>query len=267
MSERNGYAPGVPCWVDTWQADAGVAAGFYAHVFGWETVGAGGGPFMCKVRGRDVAFIGQQSPDQAHLPVAWNTYVWVESADETASRVTRAGGSVVMDPFESQDGGRIVVFADPSGALLGAWQPGVHRGAELVNEPSAWSWSQLLTRDVEGSKAFYGRVFGWTTDTFGEGPRATTMWRVPGYFGGEPFQPVSRDVVAGMAELEALPDDVPPHWRIDFWVDDVDATVARALERGGRVVVPAYDVSIFRQAVLADPEGAVFGISKVTVSG
>jgi predicted enzyme related to lactoylglutathione lyase len=62
-------------------------------------------------------------------------------------------------------------------------------------------------------------------------------------------------------------DDAAPHWRIEFWVDDVDATVARGLEGGGRVVVPAYDVAIFRQAVLADPQGAVFGISKVTSSG
>jgi len=137
----------------------------------------------------------------------------------------------------------------------------------VVNEAGAWSWRQLFTRDPEGAKAFYGAVFGWDTQAFGEGDGAVTMWRVPGFVGGEPEQPVLRDVVAGMAAM--TPDQFPagtlPHWRIDFWVDDVDATVARATELGGRPVVPAYDTPISRQAVLADPQGAVFSVSRVTV--
>jgi uncharacterized protein len=262
MSERDGYEHGVPCWVDTWQPDAEAAARFYRRLFGWETVGPNGGPFMCKLRGRDVAFIGEQPPEQAHLPVAWTTYVWVDSADETAERVVRAGGRLVVEPFDSLDGGRMVVFADPAGAVLAAWQPGAHKGAHVINEASAWSWSQLYTPDREGSKAFYGAVFGWKTAPFGEGEDAPTMWRVPGYFGGQPAQPVSRDVVAGMA---TAPDGAAAYWQIDFWVDDVDATVASAEAMGGRVVVPAYDASIFRQAVLADPQGAVFTVSRITI--
>jgi uncharacterized protein len=89
------------------------------------------------------------------------------------------------------------------------------------------------------------------------------MWGVPGYFGGEPEQPVSRDVVAGMARSH---DDAPAQCQIDL-VDDVDATVAKAEEMGGRAVVPAYDASIVRQAVLADPQGAAFTVSKITVGG
>jgi predicted enzyme related to lactoylglutathione lyase len=62
-------------------------------------------------------------------------------------------------------------------------------------------------------------------------------------------------------------DDAPAQCQIDFWVDDVDATVAKAEEMGGREVVPAYDASIVRQAVLADQQGAVFTVSKITVGG
>jgi predicted enzyme related to lactoylglutathione lyase len=262
VSERSGYRPGVPCWVETWQPDADAAAAFYARVLGWETDGPPGGPFMCGLRGRDVALIGERPAERTHLPVAWTTYVWVDSADETASAVKKAGGSILVGPADSLDGGRIVVFADPAGAVLAAWEPGEHRGAQIVNEPGAWSWSQLFTKDLEGSKAFYVSVFGWETDTFGEGPDAPTMWRVPGYLGGRPQQPVSRDVVAGMAPSH---DDGPPRWQIDFWVDDVDATVARAEELGGRAVVAAYDTSIARQAVLSDPQGAEFSVSKITM--
>jgi predicted enzyme related to lactoylglutathione lyase len=210
------------------------------------------------------AFIGERPHEHEHLPVAWNTYVWVENADETAARAVHAGGRVDVGPFESLDGGRMVVVSDPSGAVIAAWQPGAHNGAQLVNEAGAWSWSQLYTSDPDGSKAFYGAVFGWETETFGDGEGAPTMWRVPGYFGGEPEQPVSRDVVAGMARSR---DDAPAQWQIDFWVDDVDATVAKAEEMGGRAVLPAYDASIFRQAVLADPQGAVFTVGKITVGG
>ena len=71
--------------------------------------------------------------------------------------------------------------ADPAGAVLAAWQPGEHHSAEIVNEPGAWSWAQLFTNDLEELEGvFYVSVFGWETDTFGVGPNAPTMWRVPG---------------------------------------------------------------------------------------
>ena len=85
------------------------------------------------------------------------------------------------------------------------------------------------------------------------------MFKVPGYFGGRPQQPVSRDVVAGMAPLRE--GDLKPHWRVEFWVDDVDAVVAAAVRLGGTVVVPAQGPADNRVAVLADPQRAVFAVS------
>jgi uncharacterized protein len=70
MTERNGNQPGVPCWVDTWQPDADATTRFYAELFGWEPEGPAGGPHMCKLRGRDVAFIGRLPPEHAHRPSA-----------------------------------------------------------------------------------------------------------------------------------------------------------------------------------------------------
>ena len=261
MSYRDGFAPGVPCWVDTWQPDGDAALRFYTELFGWESSGSAGGPFMCKLRGRDVAFIGQYPPEHAQRPSAWTTHVWVDSVDETAARARAAGGSVPIEPFDALDGGRIAILADPAGAHIAAWQVGRHRGAEVVNEPSAWSWSQLLTTDPDGAKPFYRAVFGWEHEPFGD----LTMWRVPGYVGGEPSQPVPRDVVAGMAPMPS--GNGRPHWRVDFWVDDVDAVAATATRLGGRAVVPAFDAGFFRQAVIADPAGAELSVTKVTVPG
>jgi predicted enzyme related to lactoylglutathione lyase len=269
MSERNGFEPGVPCWVATVQPDPESAARFYSELFGWEATNLmpedhPGDYFMCKLRDCAVAAVvsvhgGAPPPPSA----AWGTYIWVESADETAAKVVEAGGSLIGEPFDSPAGGRMAVLADPAGAVFCVWQPGDHNGAELVNEPSAWAMSALATTDPEGAKAFYGAVFGWETSSFDMGEAEMTMWHVPGYVGGEPNQPVARDVVATMLP----PNDAPPHWSVDFWVHDVDETAAKAAELGGSVVVPPYEpLPGFKQAVLADPSGASFSVSKVTAT-
>jgi predicted enzyme related to lactoylglutathione lyase len=71
---------------------------------------------------------------------------------------------------------------------------------------------------------------------------------------------VSREVVGVMMQ-----DDAPPHWSVDFWVDDADATAAAAEQLGGAVVVPPYDSPGFREAVLADPQGAAFTVTQLVV--
>ncbi|MQA72751.1 MAG: VOC family protein [Solirubrobacterales bacterium] len=272
MSERHGYEPGVPCWIDTGQPDPRAAADFYTRLFGWQAENtmppdAEVEYLVCRLRGRAVAAISGQPPGAAPRVAAWSTHVWVDSADDVAAKVAEAGGRVVAEPFDVFDAGRMAVLSDPTGASFSAWQPGTHRGAQLVNEPGAWSMSALNTRDPEGAKAFYGAVFGWAPETFAVGDAEITMFRVSGYVGGEPEQPVSREVVATMAPMSrgGFPDDVPPHWRVDFWVDDVDATAALTAELGGDVVAPPYDLPGvgLRQAVLADPRGATFSVTRV----
>jgi uncharacterized protein len=265
MSERNGYQPGVPCWVDTWQPEPEAAVRFYTQLFGWEAEettppGSARGYFMCTLRGRDVAAIGSRPADETTPPVpAWGTYVWVASADTASAQIAEAGGSVVVEPFDSLDGGRIAIVADPGGAVFGVWQPGEHKGAGVVNEPGAWAMSALNARDTDAATAFYGAVFGWETETFGDG--GPVLWRLPGFVGGEPQQPVARDVVGVMLPLRGA--DAQPHWSVNFWVHDADAIAARAAELGGTVVVPPFDSVVSRDAVLADPQGAVFSVSKV----
>jgi predicted enzyme related to lactoylglutathione lyase len=186
-------------------------------------------------------------------------------ADDTVSKVTEAGGSVVIEPSDRLDVARVAVVADPAGAVFGVWQPGEHRGAQLVNEPGAWSMSQLNTPDPEGAKVFYGAVFGWETDTFDMGEGEITLWRLPGYVGGEPGQPVSREVVGVMVPLsgDRSPEDASAHWSVDFWVDDVDATALKAAELGGEVKMWPFYTSVGKTAILTDPQGAVFSVSKV----
>ena len=122
MLERDGYMPGVPCWVDTGQPDPEAAVSFYGGLFGWNFVdvmpaGSGGKYFIARLRGRDVAAVGSQ-PEGGPPMAVWNTYVWVDSADEAASNVKDAGGRVLTEPFDVMTAGRMAVCADPEGAAF-----------------------------------------------------------------------------------------------------------------------------------------------------
>jgi predicted enzyme related to lactoylglutathione lyase len=272
MPERDGYIPGVPCWVDTSQPDPQAALDFYSGLFGWEfdnmlPPDSPGEYFVGRLRGGDVAAVG--SVPEALPPMAtWNTYVWVESADDTAAKAAEAGGSVVMEPFDVMDSGRMAAFTDPEGAVFCVWQAKEHRGARVVNEHGSLNFNGLNTRDVDGAKSFYGSVFGWETLPIGPGG----MWTMPGY--GDHLErenPGLREQIAEMggpegfedvvASIESIPDDqpdTPPHWSVTFGVDDADATAAKATELGGKVIVPPLDVPWSRLTVISDPQGATF---------
>jgi uncharacterized protein len=272
MPERDGYIPGVPCWVDTSQPDPRAAVDFYSGLFGWEfesvlPAEAPGQYFIGRLRGGDVAAVG--SIPEAMPPMAmWNTYVWVESADDTAAKVREAGGSVVMEPFDVMDSGRMAVFVDREGAAVCAWQANQHRGAQIVNEPVSLTFNGLHTRDLDGAKSFYGSVFGWATLALD----GAEMWTLPGY--GDYLErdnPGLRKQIAEaggptgfedvVASVNPIPDDqpdTPPHWSVTFSVADTDATAARANELGGKVIVPPFDAPWSRLAIVGDPQGATF---------
>ena len=277
MPERDDYIPGVPCWVDTSQPDPEAAVDFYSGLFGWEfedvmPPGSEGKYFIAQLRNRDVAAVG--SIPEAALPVAmWNTYVAVESADDTASKVRDAGGGAMMEPFDVMDAGRMAVFTDPEGAAFLVWQANQLKGAQIVNEPGSLNFNGLATRDVERAKSFYGSVFGWTTLTIDGGAQ---MWTLPGY--GDYLErdnPGLRKQVAEaggpagfedvVASINPIPDDqadTPAHWSVTFGVDDADATAAKAAELGGKVVVPPMDAPWVRMTMISDPQGATFVASK-----
>jgi predicted enzyme related to lactoylglutathione lyase len=277
VPERDGYIPGVPCWIDTSQPDPEAAADFYGALFGWELEDvmppdAPGQYFMARIRGKDVGAVGS-IPEGAPQMATWNTYVWVDSADETASKVRDAGGSVMMEPFDVMDAGRMAVFTDPEGAVFFAWEARANKGSQVVNEHGSNNFNNLNTRDLERAKAFYGAVFGWETL---ELDRGAQMWTLPGY--GDHLEELSpglrkgmeemgapkgfEDVVAGVNEIRDDQPDTPAHWGLTFAVDDADAIAEKATELGGKVIAPPFDAPWVRMTVIADPQGATFVASK-----
>ena len=232
--------------------------------------GAASKYFIARIRGRDVAAIGSV-PDGAPPMALWNTYIWVDSADDTASKIVDAGGTTLMEPFDVMEAGRMALCADPEGATFCVWQAKQHRGARIINEAGSLNFNGLNTRDVAAAKSFYGNVFGWTTRTFG----AADMWTLPAY--GEHLErndPGLRqrtaemgvagfeDVVASINPITPDQADIRAHWDVTFAVDDADAIADKAAELGGVVLVAPFDAPWVRMAVIADPQGATFTASK-----
>lgn len=253
------YAPGTPSWVELSTPDPESSASFYRDVLGWGATEPGeetGGYRMFQSGDKNVA--GLMGHMQEGQPTAWASYVSVADADETAQKVQAAGGAVMLAPMDVLDLGRMAMFADPTGAVFGVWQPKAFAGADLVNEPVSLVWNEIHTPDIDADKAFYSSVFGWAPGkpSFEGAPETYTVWQLDGKNVGGMMQ-----MVEGM-----FPPGTPPHWSVCFAVADADATVAKAREHGGEVVAEPMDMPVGRFAAIIDPQGAAFTIMQPAAS-
>jgi uncharacterized protein len=251
VTRDTAWAAGTPCWVDLGVDDVGKAKAFYERLFGWDIQPGppeAGGYAMCEINGLPVAGIGPKQGPAEMLPT-WTTYIASENADETASKITAAGGQVLVEPFDVMDVGRMAIAADPGGAVFGVWQARAHTGVQLANEPGSLTWNENMTRDFDANKAFYQAVFGYEFDDMSsEDFRYATL-----NLGGGP--------VGGIGEIGAdSPADIPANWATYFAVEDADDAAARVTALGGAVIRPPWDTPYGRMAVLSDDQGAVFAI-------
>jgi uncharacterized protein len=265
---RDGYPAGVPCFVDTSQRDVDAARRFYSGLFGWEFEERMPGQYyVATLDGHDVAGMSLQPDDQA----SWNTYIQVDSADEVTADALQLGAKVLVPPFDVAAAGRMSVIEDPTGAVFCPWQAKEYAGAQLVNAPGTWNWSDLHTPDPSLAEPFYRALFGWEVTPVSFGDVTATMLRQPSYGAAlEARDPGIRErhEEAGAPEgfTDAvgwlIQDDGPSRWVVTFSVDDTDAAVERATELGGWVVVAPYDAGPVRVAVVEDPQGAQLTLSR-----
>jgi uncharacterized protein len=248
MPEMTRYDHGVPSWVDIGTPDPQAALRFYGELLGWEgqDMGEEAGHYtIVSKNGKQVAAI---SPAQDPGPPRWTTYVNVDDVDAVAKKTETSGGTVIMAPMDVMTAGRMAIFADTTGAVIAAWQPKDHLGAQLVNEPGAFTWSELSTSDLAKSKAFYSEVFGW------------------GWGGADEYaeaQVSSRTIGGVMLRPAEMPAEVPDSWLVYFATADVDGDAKRAADLGATVIVPPTDIpNTGRFAVFLDPQGAAFALFK-----
>ncbi|HXH33841.1 MAG TPA: VOC family protein [Plantibacter sp.] len=274
MSEPRTYPSGVTSWIDLESSELDAAMSFYGALFGWtfEQATPPTAPLryvIAKLDGSDVAGFGETAPGGA--PSAWNTYVAVDDIEAACAAVELAGGTVVDPPTPAGEGGLGAVCQDPEGVGFRLWQAKRRLGAQAVNVPGGWNFSNLHTADQAGSQEFYGRVFPWRFTDMG----FATVIQVPGY--GEHLAATSDpDIFQRQADVapEGFVDvigdigeagDDTPRWEVVFAIADRDQTsdLARSL---GAEVLGTSDNRWTKDVTLSDPQGAVFTASQFAPS-
>ncbi|MCP4965533.1 MAG: VOC family protein [bacterium] len=261
-----GYQHGLFSWADVSAPDPAAASAFYAALFGWhaEDQQMPDGSYMYtmfSMDGEATAGLGQQPAEMSAqgIPPMWNSYVTVDSVDETIEKWTAAGGTVMMPAMDVMTSGRMAFVVDPEEAFVGLWEAGDHVGAGVFHKPGAMNWNELSTRNSEAARDFYGKALGWTFEEFPGSSPAYWLITMPDKKQGDPL---SEDVYNGgfLTLDETFPDTIPAHWGVYFGVVDTDAVAAKATELGGSVVVPAMDTPAGRICVVSDPQGGTFSI-------
>lgn len=248
------YPHGLITWVDLATTDVEAARVFYSELLGWESEDVPtpmGVPYtFFRKDGKLVAGMGPQPPEvaAAGVPSLWQTYVSVDSVDEVVAKVESAGGTVHMPPMDVMAQGRMALIADPTGAVLGLWQPGEHKGAELFNAPGSLSWSELQTRDLEAALPFYAEVLAWRWE---DGPDPS--YKVANV---DAKEGPDKSTAGALTMPETVPDEIPSAWSAYLAVEDCDAAVAKVQELGGSVVFGPMEAGPMRFAGIMDPTGA-----------
>lgn len=254
MPSRDTTPIGAPCWVDLMTSDTAKARAFYTELFGWDAEDANpqfGGYFNFSKNGVLVAGCMSRPPDApAEVPDVWSVYLATDDARKTVDAAAANGAQVMVPATDVADLGTMGVVVDPTGATIGLWQPGTHKGFGIVGEHGAPSWFELHTRGYEQALDFYRNVFRWDTRTESDSPefRYTTLVN-----GEEQYAGV-------MDDTGHVPDGVPPHWAVYFGTDDTDATLAKINELGGSTVMAAENTPYGRLAVATDVTGAQFSL-------
>ena len=262
------YPHGVTCWVDTEQPDIEAAQEFYGGLFGWEfsvatPPDAPTRYVIATLEGSDVAALAE-----ADTAAGWNTYVAVDDADAAVERAASLGATVLAPATDAGPGGRGATLLDPAGSEIRLWQARRRTGAQLVNTPGAWNFSNLRAADPAAAQSFYGELFGWR---FADQGWATAI-SVPGYGdhleatvdpGIRTRQAAAPEGFADVIGSLVTAGDEAPGWFVVFTVADRDATASRAESLGG-TVVGSSENDWTRQAVIRDPQGAVLTVSQFT---
>ena len=248
MGERTEHPPGAFSWVDLGTTDAEGAKAFYTGLFGWEAqdspIPAGGVYTMLRQGGLEVAAL--YHSQQEGVAPHWLSYVTVAGADDAAARARELGATLLSDPFDVMDAGRMAVVQDPQGAAFAVWEPRDSIGARLVNDPGSLTMNALVAADRERARAFYEALFGWRFEQVSDVPPFFSLYN------GDRLNAGMMDRPAGT--------EAPSHWLVYFTAADLDAAVARIGELGGRVAMGPVEIPAGRVAVAQDPQGAWFAL-------
>jgi predicted enzyme related to lactoylglutathione lyase len=235
--------------------DQNAAKKFYSNLFGWtpqdNPMGPGEVYTIFQLNGREAAAgYTLRKDQQAHgVPPHWMLYIASDNVDASSKRAAELGATVVMQPFDVMDYGRMAVIIDPTGAHFSIWQANKNTGIAVNNEDGAFCWADLSTPDVDRASKFYSQLFGWKLEKSEKDPSGYLHIK-----NGE-------DYIGGIPPAQHRDPKTPPHWLLYFQTSDCDASVNKAKQNGAAVYFgPMSMEGVGRLAVLADPQGAAFSV-------
>lgn len=260
MPEKTSYLHGQFSWVDYMAHDLKSAEDFYSKLFGWKAnpMDTQGGPpyHQFELDGKGVCGIGQM-PDEMKatgMPPIWNSYVNVDNIEEITKKAIELGGQVTMPVMKVFEAGWLAYIQDPTGGNLGLWQKGFHYGSQIVNDPNSFCWNELATRDIEKAKDYYGKLFGWDYELNPGTPSTYYLIKLNGEMNG------------GIMQMTEEWGDMPPAWAVYFSVKNIDASLSKVEELGGKVVVPKFDTQVGPISVVSDPQGGHFYLIQINAN-
>ena len=248
---------GTPCWADAMFSDVEGAKSFYGEVLGWTFGDASseyGNYTQAYVDGKAVAAVVPPMPG-AEGQSQWCLYFASPDAAATAARIRENGGQVLMEPMQVGDFGTMCLASEPSGAVFGIWQGGIHEGFEASGVPGAYAWAEVFTREPEKADAFFPAVFSYSGRQVDDD---NVDFRV--YNLGE------NTVLGRMKMGEEFPPEVPSYVNVYFAVDNCDDALAKATKLGAVVRFGPMDSPFGRFAALSDPQGASFSVIDMTTT-
>jgi len=245
---------GTPCWADAMFSDVEGAKRFYGEVLGWtfgEASSEYGNYTQAYANGKAVAAVVPPMPGQEGQS-AWCLYFASPDAAATVTKIRNNGGDVLMEPMQVGEFGTMALARDPSGAVFGVWQADTHEGFEATAVPGAYCWAEVFTREPEKSDAFFPEVFPFSAQQMEDD---AIDFRI--------FNLGDTAVLGRMKMTDDFPPEVPPYINVYFAVEDCDAAVAKATERGAVLRFGPMSSPFGRFAALSDPQGAQFSVIDV----
>jgi predicted enzyme related to lactoylglutathione lyase len=249
---------GTPCWADAMFTDLEGAKSFYGDVLGWtfsEASSEFGNYTQAYAEGKAVAAVVPPMPGQEGQS-AWCLYLASPDAAATATKIRENGGEVLMDPMQVGDFGSMLLARDPAGVTFGVWQAGQHEGFEAKGTPGAYCWSEVFTREPAKADSFFPAVFPYHVKRMKDDAIDFSLYDL----GADP-------VMGRMKMTDDFPPEVPAYINVYFTVEDCDAAVAKATERGAILRFGPMTSPFGRFAALSDPQGAAFSVIDVKTTG
>ena len=240
--------PGKFIWFDLIAPDAAEAQRFYRKTFGWDFVqveNRRGSYALIMQDGRPLGGIFQ--PSAAGPGSLWLAAISVSDIERAKAFATANGAEIVLPIRAIPDLGRRLLMRDPQGALVALIETTRGDPADRALSAGEFFWMDLFTTDRRAAADFYRGLAGYELDE-------------------RQFSGLTRLVLASQgyarAGIAPLPEAVDrPGWLPYVLVDDVRATLNRAQQSGGQMLVePSADLLEGRLAVFADPSGGVIGI-------